>query len=591
MLPTDSHSRAALLARIRSWTLAHKGMSILVAVALVSGVYGTVMAEGTTSGTNYVLGTVSTGDVVMTVSGSGQIAASNDVDVEAKGSGALTSLDVKVGDTVSAGQQIASIDPGDAGLQLKEAQLSYNELLASKSTANVKSTDSVTQGQAAVASAYASARSTVLTTRSSLNSSLVTLQNMLADGGYLSSADTSAFASTQRSATVATAQQAASDVMAFEKASQGITAADGQASIRAIMDTGITAATSLATAAQAAETTLEYLRQQTNNLNTSSDATNAYSSASSILSAATSALSSLQSAEQGITDSQTSLSETQASAVNATSQSSDVLSAQLNVQEKQQAYSDFFVTAPFTGIVAKIDVQLGDNVNSGSTVATVLTKDKVANITLNEVDATNVHVGDKATLTFDAIDGLTLTGTVEEIDLVGTVTQGVVSYGAKITLDADDPRVASGMTVNADIITDSAQDVLVVPASAISTTNGASYVKVVPSAPAAAGTLATASTTAGIARAAAPGLAGGAIVSSADVTPQMVEVTTGLTDGSNTQITSGLSEGQAIVLRTQSAAAVKTTAAAATTRTTGAAGAVRASGFGGGATVFRAKGG
>ena len=97
----------------------------------------------------------------------------------------------------------------------------------------------------------------------------------------------------------------------------------------------------------------------------------------------------------------------------------------------------------------------------------LITKQKIAEISLNEVDAAKVKVGQKVTLTFDAIDGLSITGEVSEIDALGTVSQGVVTYGVKIAFDTQDERVKSGMSVSAAIITDVKQNVLLVPNAAV----------------------------------------------------------------------------------------------------------------------------
>ena len=64
-------------------------------------------------------------------------------------------------------------------------------------------------------------------------------------------------------------------------------------------------------------------------------------------------------------------------------------------------------------------------------------------------DFLTIKVGDKATLTFDAVTDLSISGQVAEIDTVGTVSQGVVSYALKIAFDTQDTRVKPGMTVSA----------------------------------------------------------------------------------------------------------------------------------------------
>src|SRR6185369_12071403 len=129
----------------------------------------------------------------------------------------------------------------------------------------------------------------------------------------------------------------------------------------------------------------------------------------------------------------------------------------------QTNYSNNIIIAPFDGVIAKLSLQRGDQASASTAVATLVTKQQIAQISLNEVDAVNVKQDQKATMTFDAIDGLSMTGKVVEIDTIGTVSQGVVSYSAKVALDTQDDRIKPGMSVNVSIITDVAPDVLAVP--------------------------------------------------------------------------------------------------------------------------------
>ena len=215
----------------------------------------------------------------------------------------------------------------------------------------------------------------------------------------------------------------------------------------------------------------------------------------------------------------------------------DIKSAELTLESKQNAYDDCFIYAPFDGVIATLTAEVGQP--SGSSIGTLITKQKVAIISLNEVDIAKIKLGQKATLTFDAIDGLSITGKVTEIDSVGTVSQGVVSYNVKISLDIDDSRIKPGMSINVSIITDMIQDVIVVPTSAVKTQNGTSYVQVF-DAP-----LATPLT----------GVQG----SLSATLPRQVAVETGLSDDTNTEITSGLKEGDIIVTKTIAGTTIATT--------------------------------
>jgi multidrug efflux pump subunit AcrA (membrane-fusion protein) len=136
-----------------------------------------------------------------------------------------------------------------------------------------------------------------------------------------------------------------------------------------------------------------------------------------------------------------------------------------------------------------------------------------------------------------------LTGKVIQVDSIGTVSQGVVSYTVKIGLDSQDARVKPGMTVNAAIQTGTAQNVLIIPSAAVKTSNGTSYVLLFDPA------IDTSVT--------------GTVNVASPVAPSQVTVTTGLSDDTNVEIRSGLTDGEQVVTRaTTAAAASKTTASA-----------------------------
>ncbi len=269
----------------------------------------------------------------------------------------------------------------------------------------------------------------------------------------------------------------------------------------------------------------------------------------------------IQSDEQQINDSQLTITEDQQSlqSLQAGPDPLDVQADELNIQQDQTALAqaqaalgDYTIRAPISGTIANLALNVGDTVSSGTSAATEITTQNLADLTLNEVDAAKVQPGQKATLTFDAIPNLSLTGTVANVSPLGTVTQGVVSYDVKISFDTQDPRVKAGMTVNANIESAVHENVLTVPAGAIHTTNGASYVEIF-NPPIATGS------TSGVA---------------SSVLPQDSPVQLGITDNTNTEITSGLTAGEQIVVRTTGgSSSTITPAAAATTR----------GGFGGGA--------
>jgi HlyD family secretion protein len=181
----------------------------------------------------------------------------------------------------------------------------------------------------------------------------------------------------------------------------------------------------------------------------------------------------------------------------------------------QQNLNDYSIKAPFAGLISVVNVSKGDEVSGSTVIAQLITQQKIAEITLNEIDTASVKVGQKATLAFDAVKDLSITGEVVEIDTIGTVNQGVVSFTIKIAFDVQDERVKPGMSVSANIITQSKADVWQVPLNAIKTQGDSSYVEVL-----------------------------------VNNQPQQKTVTTGISNDSMIEIINGLTENDEVITQT-----------------------------------------
>jgi multidrug efflux pump subunit AcrA (membrane-fusion protein) len=163
-----------------------------------------------------------------------------------------------------------------------------------------------------------------------------------------------------------------------------------------------------------------------------------------------------------------------------------------------------------------------------------------------EVDAVKVKAGQPATVTVSAMTGTQLTGTVAEIEPTATVVSNVVTYNALISVTGRPATLMAGMTASVSVQVASRPDVLEVPTAAIQTQGGGSFVTV-----------------------------------DSDGKPVQTTVTTGLQGDSTTEITSGLTAGQQLLVSTG-------TVSSATSATTG----TRVgTGTGGGGTGFTGGGG
>lgn len=143
--------------------------------------------------------------------------------------------------------------------------------------------------------------------------------------------------------------------------------------------------------------------------------------------------------------------------------------------------------SPIDGIVARIDVEEGENVVAGSallgssTPFATLVRESDFEIDANvpESDITKVAVGQGAVVTFDALSSEDIfTAQLTEIEPTSTVIQDVVYYGVRLKLDNIDARFKDGMSADIDIKTAEKSGILAVPARAIKTEGEKKYVEI-----------------------------------------------------------------------------------------------------------------
>ncbi|OIO17946.1 hypothetical protein COT27_03585 [Candidatus Kuenenbacteria bacterium CG08_land_8_20_14_0_20_37_23] len=116
----------------------HKIVSLIILAAIISsGYFGYQKINAKESTTTYTTATIEKGMLISSISGTGQVSASNQVEINPKVSGDLVSVNVKVGQTVKQGDLIAQIDArsaarsvADAKSSLENAKLELEELLA-----------------------------------------------------------------------------------------------------------------------------------------------------------------------------------------------------------------------------------------------------------------------------------------------------------------------------------------------------------------------------------------------------------------------------------------------------------------------------
>lgn len=126
-----------------------------------------------------------------------------------------------------------------------------------------------------------------------------------------------------------------------------------------------------------------------------------------------------------------------------------VTAAETGLVAAQAALDDIELTAPFSGSIVDLNIKVGEQVSPGMPV--VLLADfsnwRVETDDLTEIEVPDIFVGQKVTVTPDALPDLELSGTVEYISDLFEEKRGDVTYTARILLDESDPRLRWGMTV------------------------------------------------------------------------------------------------------------------------------------------------
>jgi HlyD family secretion protein len=207
--------------------------------------------------------------------------------------------------------------------------------------------------------------------------------------------------------------------------------------------------------------------------------------------------------------------------------------ARLSLQSAEDALDSYTITSPISGTVIEKNYKAGDTLDATSTNYLAVIYDLSYLKFEMQVDETyigSIQVGQSVTVTADALEGQSFTGTVSKVNINGTTAGGVTSY--PVTVIIDDPGdLLPGMNVSADILVEQVAGALVVPVEAVARGNTVLI----------------------------PG--DGAIGKDGAIDPtklERVEVTLGRNDDAYIEVTGGLSEGDTIVIEQSSTSLLET---------------------------------
>jgi HlyD family secretion protein len=198
--------------------------------------------------------------------------------------------------------------------------------------------------------------------------------------------------------------------------------------------------------------------------------------------------------------------------------------ASLKQLEEQEGYTT--ILAPMDGVILSRDVEIGDAVSSilvlGSTATLVMTEGDVNEVyvdgKVDEADIAHVYMGQPARIKVESFRDRSFNGKVTKISPMGVEKDNVTTFEVRVSINNPGGELKALMTANAEILLDEHKGVLTVPENAVTYDNQKNASVEIPDKSQKDGT-------------------------------RKVPVTVGLSNGSVTEITSGLKEGDPVVLQ------------------------------------------
>ena len=128
--------------------------------------------------------------------------------------------------------------------------------------------------------------------------------------------------------------------------------------------------------------------------------------------------------------------------------------AELALSQARSALEDAELRAPFAATVGSVKVREGEMTSPGVPVVILgdVSDFEVETTDLNEIEIHLVEVGQEVALTFDALPGRTIRGTVTHIAPMADMEQGGTNFTVTIELEEQDPDLRWGMTAFVDIL-------------------------------------------------------------------------------------------------------------------------------------------
>ncbi len=194
--------------------------------------------------------------------------------------------------------------------------------------------------------------------------------------------------------------------------------------------------------------------------------------------------------------------------------------AELSLESRQDQLNNYTVTSPIRGTVIDKNYKAGETSEAGKVLCSIYDLSYLTmTLSVDELDISDIAVGQRVEITADAVEGRTYTGVVTKVSVAGTSSGGTTTYPVTVRIDETE-GLLPGMNVDAAITLQSASGVLAIPSGALNRGNTV---------------LVTADS---------PSAANGTAIEGGDYCSVPVEI--GASDSSYIEIISGLQEGDTV---------------------------------------------
>ena len=468
----------------------------LAIIALVLGglIYKDVFVPTKNAGSTLNLASVARRTVTASVTGTGNVEPQAQANVNFKMAGVLTEIDVHVGDHVSAGQMLAAIDSSAEQVAVSNAQANVATAQANLQAAVTPLTQNqITQLQNAVNNAQQTYNDTVtqvnLTNTQDANQVTADQNQLAADQQALTFNATYQTDLVNLNNAKTALQNAITTFNADGCQSQTYATYTG----KCMTDFNAVSAAQTTVNTDQAKVNLDMAQVNADQAKLSIDQTKQQNDSVAGQRSINQSAASLTSARDQLRT-QTEAKPNQIAAAQA-----QLASAQAALQTAQQNLSYTTLTAPMEGQVNSINGVVGETASPGggvtpqspgaqaplpsgaaTTAFMVIGNTGAMDVVIPfpETDASRIAVSQDATVTFDAVSSLNISGKVLAVASAATTSNGVVNYYVTVQLTQTNAALKQGMTANATVVVSRATNAIAVPNLAITRTAGQAFVNV-----------------------------------------------------------------------------------------------------------------